>query len=50
MRWAFYSAQRTLARLWKAGGDADLPAAVAAVLGIPAGEIEEDFRKIIEAQ
>jgi hypothetical protein len=46
MRWASYSALRTLARLWKASGDADLPAAVAAVLGVPAGEVEAMFAQV----
>ena len=39
---------RTLARLWKAGGDADLPAAVAAVLGAPAGEVEAMFAQFAQ--
>ena len=30
----------SLARLWQAGGDATLPAAVAAVLGVPPAEAE----------
>jgi tetratricopeptide (TPR) repeat protein len=37
---------RTLARLWKASGDADLPAAVAAVLGVPPGEVAAMFAQV----
>jgi len=36
---------RNLARLWAAGGDAGLPAAVAGVLGVGAGEVEEMLRR-----
>jgi hypothetical protein len=35
---------RSLARLWRASGDAGLPAAVAAVLGIAPEEAEELLR------
>jgi tetratricopeptide (TPR) repeat protein len=36
---------RSLARLWRSSGDADLPAAVAALLGITPAEVEELLRK-----
>ena len=37
-------ALRSLSRLWRAGGDAGLPAAVAAVLGVSAAEAETRLR------
>jgi tetratricopeptide (TPR) repeat protein len=39
---------RNLALLWQAGGDSSLPAAVAAILGISASEVETLFRQINE--
>ncbi len=39
-----------LARLWKASGDANLPAAVATTLGASVEEIEKLFRKMLEEE
>jgi tetratricopeptide (TPR) repeat protein len=38
---------RSLARLWRDGGDAGLPGVVAAVLGMEVGEVEAMFREMV---
>ncbi|MBI1294697.1 tetratricopeptide repeat protein [bacterium] len=39
---------RNLAGLWQAGEDADLPAAVAAVMGVPAAAVIAQFEKTVQ--
>ena len=41
---------RSLARLWKASGDANLPAAVATILGISVEEAEKLLRDMVEEE
>jgi hypothetical protein len=41
---------RSLARLWQASGDANLPAAVASILGGPPEERETLLRSMLEEQ
>ena len=38
---------RSLARLWKASGDANLPAAVATILGVSVEETEKLLREML---
>ena len=37
-----------LARLWQASGDADLPGAIASIMGTTSGEVEVLLRKMLE--
>jgi len=41
---------RSLARLWQASGDAGLPAAIAAILGVTAAEAEGLLRERVAGE